>query len=205
MTAFYTNRHSVLPGESFTLHASSASSPCRLEVARQGLSREIVFEQAVVEVDDHPTPSEADMHGCGWPACLSIEVGESWRSGYYDIVLTDAGGETTRHFVCVRAAPGRRGSSVLVLTTNTLHAYNYWGGRSAYCDVGALMSRQKSLPEAMAGAIGVLSTERPFPQLLLAAPAEMPRLVNAAKRGFEQKSWAGGDPAWSRRHGQSPL
>ncbi len=71
---------------------------------------------------------------------------------------------------------------VLVLTTNTLHAYNYWGGRSAYCDVGSLMRREKRLPEAMAGALGVLSTQRPpFPPLLLAAPADIPRLVNLRK------------------------
>ena len=94
---------------------------------------------------------------------------------------------------------------VLVLTTNTLHAYNSWGGRSAYCDVEALMSRRARLPEAMANCLGVLSTQRPIAQLLLAAPADMPRLVNLEKRGFEQKPWAGADPAWSREHGQSPY
>jgi hypothetical protein len=57
----------------------------------------------------------------------------------------------------------------------------------------------------MAGAIGVLSTQRPFPPLLLAPPADMPRLVNLEKRGFEQRPWAGADPAWSRAHGQSPY
>ena len=93
----------------------------------------------------------------------------------------------------------------LVLTTNTLHAYNYWGGRSAYCDVGALMSRARQLPQAMAGAIGVLSSQRPFPPMLLAPPADMPRLVNLRKRGFEERTWAGADPAWSRAHGQSPY
>jgi hypothetical protein len=33
----------------------------------------------------------------------------------------------------------------------------------------------------------------------------MPRLVNLAKRGFEERPWAGADPAWSRAHRQSPY
>jgi hypothetical protein len=205
MPACYTDVLSVRPGERFTLHASSATPDCRLEIARVGAGREVVLTRGV-SVGDHPTPDEADRNGCGWPACAEIEVGADWRSGYYDIVLTDSGGEAAHHFVCVKAKAGAPGSrAVMVLTTNTLHAYNYWGGRSAYCDVGSLMSRQKRLPEAMAGALGVLSTQRPFPPLLLAAPEDMPRLVNLRKRGFEEPSWAGADPGWSRAHGQSPY
>jgi hypothetical protein len=205
MPACYTDVLSVRPGEQFVLRASSATPNCRLEIARIGAGREVVLTRDI-SVGDHPTPDEADRNGCGWPVAAEIEVGADWRSGYYDIVLTDAAGEAARHFVCVKAKAGAPGSrAVMVLTTNTLHAYNYWGGRSAYCDVGALMRREKRLPEAMAGALGVLSTQRPFPPLLLAPPADMPRLVNLRKRGFEEPSWAGADPAWSRAHGQSPY
>jgi hypothetical protein len=205
MPACYTDRLSVRPGERFTLHAASADPDCRLQIARVGATRTVVLTRDIV-VGDHPTPPEADRNGCGWPAAAQIEVGADWKSGYYDIVLTDAAGAEAHHFVCVRAPSGAPGArAVMVLTTNTLHAYNYWGGRSAYCDVGALMSRRLKLPEAMAGAIGVLSTQRPFPPLLLAPPADMPRLVNLRKRGFEEPSWAGADPAWSRAHGQSPY
>jgi len=203
MIAFYTDRLSVAPGESFTLHVSADAGPCRLEIARVGAVREIVLAQDGIAVSSHPVPADADRVGCNWPAAPAVTVGD-WRSGYYDIVLTDSGGKSAHHFVCVRAGVKRR-RAVLVLTTNTLHAYNYWGGASAYCDVVSLMSRRKSLPEAMEGAIGVLSTQRPFPPLLLAAPPDMPRLVNMRKRGFEEKSWAGADPQWSRAHGQSPY
>jgi len=205
MPACYTDRLSVRPGERFALHAASTAPACRLEIARVGATREVVLSQDLI-VGDHPTPPEADRNGCDWPVAAQISVGADWRSGYYDIVLTDEAGEAAHHFVCVRAAPGAPGSRMaLVLTTNTLHAYNYWGGRSAYCDVGALMSRRLKLPEAMAGALGVLSARRPFPPLLLAPPPEPPRLVNLRKRGFEEPSWAGADPAWSRAHGQSPY
>ena len=205
MIACYTDRLSLRPGERFALHASSARSPCRLEIARVGRERRSVLTLEGIAVGDHPTPEHADRNGCGWPIALEIEIGADWDSGYYDVALTDPDGETARHFVCVKAARGETCKTVMVLTTNTLHAYNYWGGASAYCDVEALMSRRLKLPEAMAGAIGVLSTQRPFPPLLLAPPEDMPRLVNLEKRGFEQRPWAGADPAWSRAHQQSPY
>jgi hypothetical protein len=202
--ACYTDRLSVRPGERFALHAS-ATGPCRLEIARVGAGRETVLRLDGIETQEAPIPPDADRDGCGWPVVAGIEVGD-WRSGYYDLVLTDAAGEEAHHFVCVKARAGARGAhTVLVLATNTLHAYNYFGGANAYCDVAALMSRRLPLPQAMADAIGRLSALRPFPPLLLSAPADMPRLVNLRKRGFEERPWAGADPAWSRAHGQSPY
>src|SRR5665213_429541 len=205
MIACYTDRTSVRPGERFGLHACADHGPCRLEIARVGAGREMVFAAGEIAVAHHPTPPHADRDGCGWPVALEVEVGVDWRSGYHDIVLTDAAGASAHHFVCVRAAPGRTRKIVLVLATNTLHAYNYWGGASAYAHVESLMRREKTLAEAMQGAIGVLSTQRPFPPLLLNAPPDIPRLVNLRPRDFEERSWASADPAWSREHRQSPY
>ncbi len=205
MPACYVDRISLFPGESFLLHASSETARCGLEIARVGRERVIVMRSQVM-VGNHPRPDHADRDGCGWPVATEVKIPADWTSGYYDIVLTDAEGVAAHHFVCVKSTKGTPTSkAVLVLTTNTLHAYNYWGGASAYADVEALMSRRATLPEAMAGAIGRLSTQRPFPPLLLAAPADMPRLVNGRKRGFEERPWTGGDPVWSRAHGQSPY
>ena len=170
MLACYTDRLSVKAGESFRLHASASSGPCALEIARVGAERRVVLRLSGLAVSDHPVPEHADRDGCGWPAALEVETGADWQSGYYDIQLTNAAGEETHHFVCVKAlAPAAK--AVLVLATNTYHAYNHWGGANAYCDVAALMSRRADLPTAMAGAIGVLSTRRPFPQMLIAPPA----------------------------------
>ena len=205
MIACYVDRTSAGPGESFRLHASGDGEPCTLEIVRVGAERNLVWRRSDIAVARHRTPAEADRLGCGWPAVAEIEVGADWRGGYHDVILTSASGEAAHHFVCVRAAPGAPERMVLVLTTNTLHAYNYWGGRSAYGDVEALMSRRARLPEAMAASLGVLSTQRPIAQMLLAPPADMPRLVNLEKRGFEQRPWAGGDPVWSRAHDQSPY
>src|ERR1700761_2047124 len=138
MPSCYTDTTSVRPGETVTLFASSSVPACRLEIARVGAEREVVLVRDL-RIDDHPTPPEADRNGCGWPAATTFEVGPGWRSGYYDLTPDDRRGGGGRHFLCVKAprgAPGAR--AALVLTTNTLHAYNSWGGRSAYCDVEAL-------------------------------------------------------------------
>lgn len=204
MLACYTDRLSVRPGERFTVHASATSGPCVLEVARVGAGRDLVLRREGVRVGDHPTPEHADRDGCGWPATLTIEAG-AWATGYYDIQLTDGDGDATHHFVVVKpplGAPTAR--CAFVLATNTYHAYNWWGGANAYCDVAALMSRRDDLPTAMAGAIGVLSTLRPFPQMLIAPPADVPRLVNLRRRGFAERPWAG-DRSWARRRELSPY
>jgi hypothetical protein len=204
MTACYTDRVSVAPGETFAVHASASGGECTLEIARVGARRHVVH-RARVAVGDHGRPEHADAEGCGWPACCTVTVGTDWASGYYDIQLSDADGAEAHHFVCVRAGqPGAR--AVLVLATNTLFAYNYWGGASAYAHVESLMAREASLAQAMENAIGRLSTQRPIAPLLIAPPADMPRVVNLRKRGFEERPWAGAETGeWARAHGQSPY
>jgi hypothetical protein len=202
--ACYTDLLSAAPGQRVTLFAS-AEGPCTLRLERVGAERRTVFEAGGIATLVHPVPDDAVGAGCNWPAAFEVTVGD-WESGYYDVVLTDSAGARAHHMLCVRPPPGpRRTPYVLVLATNTLQAYNHFGGRNAYCDVGALMRREKPLAEAMEGAVGRLSALRPIPPLLLAPPPEMPRLVNLRKRGFEERPWAGGDPAWSRAHGQSPY
>lgn len=205
MTAFYTDRLSARPGETVALHATSAQGPCRLEIARIGRERVVVAVVEDIDVGDHPTPDDADSNGCAWPVAGHVEIGPDWKTGYYDLLLADAGGEQWHHCLCVRPARGTRSArALIVLSTNTYHAYNYWGGASAYCDVAGLMSGAKPFAEAMAGAIGVLSTERPFPQMIIAAPEDAPRLVNLRKRDFGETPWAA-DPDWRLRHLQTPY
>lgn len=205
MLACYTDRLSVRPGERFALHASAEVGPCALEVARVAARREVMFRREGLAIGNHPTPAQPDRHGCDWPAALEVEVGADWASGYYDIALSDALGEQTHHFVVVRPPKGeRRARAAFALATNTYHAYNHWGGANAYCDVAALMTRRADLATAMQGAIGVLSTRRPFPQMLIAPPPDVPRLVNLRARGFQERPWAG-DREWPRRRQLSPY
>lgn len=205
MLACYTDRLSVRPGERVTLYASASHGPCRLDVTRIGGVDRPVLARDGLEVEEQAVPPNVDRDGCGWRPTLELEVGADWASGYYDIKLTDATGAQAHHFVCVKPPRGARGSSaVLVLSTNTYHAYNWWGGANAYSNVTGLMSGQVPFDQAMDQAIGVLSTQRPFAPLIVAPPADAPRLVNLRKRGFQERPWAS-EPDWMRQHRASPY
>ncbi len=203
MIACYTDRLSAKAGERVAVHASAGDGPCVLEISRIGAGRDVVLRREGVVIGDHAIPAHADRDGCNWPEATAFQIGADWASGYYNIALTDRAGETAHHFVVVKPAQPRA-RAAFALATNTYHAYNHWGGANAYCDVAALMSRRAKLPEAMAGAIGVLSTQRPFPPLLLAPPADIPRLVNLRARGMNERPFAS-DPSWARRRELSPY
>lgn len=206
MLACYTDVLSCRPGQSVSLFASSSTSgPCSLEVARVGRNRDLTFATDHIMVKRHDVPSRPDIEGCCWPVAFTIEVGADWRTGYYDIVLRNRAGESAHHFLCVMPSrEATRAAAALILSTNTYHAYNWWGGANAYCDVTSLMSRAKALPQAMEGAIGTLSTQRPFAPLIVAPPADTPRLVNMRARRFLERPWAG-SREWARQHHPSPY
>ena len=205
MLSCYTDRLSVYPGERVTLFASASNGPSTLIVARVGRERRETFRREKLVIGDQPVPEHADRDGCAWPATCEFEIGVDWPSGYYDIVLIDAVGEETHHFVCVKPnKAGPRAKTAFVLSTNTYHSYNYWGGASAYADVVSLMTGRKELSQAMAGAIGVLSARRPFAQMLIAPPPDIPRLVNLRKRGFKEPPFAS-DITWPRLSEVSPY
>ena len=125
---------SVAPGGHVGLHmSSSAGRPVRVEVARVGGRRDVVFRSEAVPADEHETPKNAASQGCRWPAALTLEVDPTWRSGYYEVVMEIDVGEKVRRdyaFFVVRPSPGAR--IVVALATNTWHAYNDFGGPNLY-------------------------------------------------------------------------
>ena len=125
---------SVGSNEQVAFHLSSSGArPVRIEVARIGARREIVFSSAQVACDEHATPPDASSKGCNWPVALTIDVDETWQSGYYEVVLEiDVDDKVRRDFAffVVRPRPGAR--IVLALATNTWNAYNDFGGPNLY-------------------------------------------------------------------------
>ena len=203
--AFYTDVTSGRAGDVITLFASSSTKPCTLEVARVGASRQVVVSTLPISVGLHETPGDADRRGCRWPQAAVLTIGADWPSGYYDLLLRNSDGEEAHHFVCVKPHRTRaRAPAALILSSNTYHAYNWWGGANAYCDVTKLIAREQTLDAAMKGAIGTLSTQRPFVPLLVATPPDTPRLVNLRPRGYREPPFAG-DRAWARSHRPSPY
>jgi hypothetical protein len=121
-------------GERVGLHMSSSGGrPVRVEVARAGVPREVVFSAPAVATDEHEIPQDASSQGCGWPVALTLDVDPAWRSGYYEVVMEIDVGEKVRRdyaFFTVRPPAGTR--IVLALATNTWHAYNDFGGPNLY-------------------------------------------------------------------------
>lgn len=201
---FYPDVVSAMPGSTVRVHASSAAGPCTLTVSRIGAERVERMRIDGIEIGDHPTPGDPDANGCGWPEAMSFVVGDDWASGYYDLELTDADGSSTRHFICVTPAPSaKRSAALIVLSTNTYHSYNYWGGCNSYADVDAIMSGDVSATERATG-IGRLSRLRPFAQNLIATPEGGPRLINPELRGPGEFIFPG-DPEWRAEHQPTPY
>jgi len=115
---------SAVPGDQVGLHLSSSGGrPVRVEVARVGGQRDVVFT------------ADAVANGCNWPATLTIDVDPTWRSGYYEVVMEiDVGDKVRRDyaFFVVRPTPATPQRIVLALCTNTYHAYNDFGGPNLY-------------------------------------------------------------------------
>ena len=128
---------SVAAGDRVALHLSSAGGrPVSVEVARVGATREVVHREPDLVVGDHPTPGDASTNGCGWPVAADVLVDPSWRSGYYEVLLTievDGQDRRDRAFFVLRPDPSTTKATMLwALATNTWHAYNDFGGRNLY-------------------------------------------------------------------------
>ncbi len=200
MPYFYLDQVSAVPGDAVQLHASSPGSPCQLVIRRVGVEPVEVARIDAIEVGDHPTPPDADRDGCGWPIAESIVVGASWKTGYYDFELSEPGGESSHHFLCVRkAADAKKANAVMVLTTNTYFSYNYWGGANSYAHVEGLQAGELTPEEARDRAIGRLSRMRPLAQGMFAPPPNAPRLINRKPREVGEFPLPG-DPSWMREH-----
>ena len=150
----YTHQVSYAPGEEIAFHISTSAENYSLEIARIGATREVVWRQAELPGEAQPIPADASSQGCGWSPIFTLEVPETWQSGYYEgrLRVTDGGGnhiyrnqrtaESTLFFI-VRPALRNIGSQassgsganppiLLQLSTNTYNAYNNWGGFSLY-------------------------------------------------------------------------
>ena len=138
---------SVQAGESVDLHLSASTGTVDVQVARVGSTRTEVFHTETLEVGNHPVPDDASANGCSWPVALTVEVDETWASGYYEVLLTgeaDGRSVTDRAFVVVRPAPTSDRSILMVLGTNTWHAYNDFGGFNLY-NGGTQVSLQRPM------------------------------------------------------------
>jgi hypothetical protein len=133
----YPGKLSVAPGEKLALHLAGSTGSAKLEIARVGAERKVVFSREDVKLSPEATPPDASANGCHWPVTLSVEIPAEWKSGYYNVRLSAPGPDgkpiTSNGFFVVRPAePGKDSKILLQLATNTYNAYCNWGGYSLY-------------------------------------------------------------------------
>ena len=202
---FYTDSVSAEAGETVRVFATSPQSPCTLKVFYVGKDRNLVGTFEGLDVGHHAIPLDADTNGCNWPEAYSFTVPADWRTGYYDLELTAPDGGSTHHFLCVRkAASVAKSDGVLILSTNTYHSYNYWGGSNSYAHVEKLMAGEVTEEQSRSGAIGVLSRCRPFAQGMLVPPEGAPRLINLERRKVGEPAFPG-NLEWMLEHRPAPY
>ncbi|MEM9610261.1 MAG: N,N-dimethylformamidase beta subunit family domain-containing protein [Actinomycetota bacterium] len=139
---------SVEPGGSVGLHVSSpGGQPVDVTATRIGGTITEVWS-AHVDADEQGIPPDVAARGCDWPSSVTIEVGDDWASGYYEVVIAGElrGKRRESHaFFVVRPVVGApTGRALLALSTNTWHAYNDWGGPNLYTG-GVEVSMQRPM------------------------------------------------------------
>jgi len=162
---------SVAAGEPVSLHVSTDAGAFEVEVAREGVDREVLW-RGTGTAETHPIPEDADANGCGWPVALEIPTGADWRSAYYSVTVT-AGDERADAYLVIR--PGaERAPMLLVLSTTTWQAYNDWNGTSLYVNGTRV------------------SFERPFAKGFLVKPEPIGRMMQREpdKEAMGFRDWA---------------
>ncbi len=127
-------------GDEVGLHVSTNAPTFAVEIAREGIEREVVWSKTDMPGAEHPVPEDASARGCRWPVAVRVPVSHAWRSGYYSVRLTattkedgkPSSTQSNAFFVVRPSQPGRNARILLQLATNTYNAYNNWGGYSLY-------------------------------------------------------------------------
>lgn len=174
----YTDRLSYAPGDTVQFHVSTTAERFDLEIARDGVRREVVFSKLDIPGTHHFTPEDCSVRGCGWPCTFefTIPVGTErseaeWRSGGYIITTRakDANGAEVEHhhIMIVRAAESKNAPLLLIAATSTWVAYNEWGGSNHYEGITG-PERDQFSP--------ILSLERPFSRGFVVLPEGAPRI-----------------------------
>ena len=122
----YPQRLSVTAGKDVDLCVSTTAASYDVTVEHWGAQRVEVWSARGLAGTAHDLPADADAEGCGWPTTLQIPTDASWRSGFHLVTLTahDAPASRDRAHACfVVRADHERARAILVLATNTWHAY----------------------------------------------------------------------------------
>ncbi|MCV2868667.1 hypothetical protein OEW28_08505 [Defluviimonas sp. WL0002] len=168
----YSDRMTYMPGDRVALHVSTTAETWDLEIGRDGVTYEPLYQIDGLPGRHHATPADCSVTGCGWPVEHSLTIPADWRPGGYLITFRARSGDDMveeHHLILVRRASHLAAAPYLmVCATGTWVAYNCWGGSNAY--------------EGIAGPEGnayspVLSLDRPWTRGFCKLPDGAPRAL----------------------------
>jgi hypothetical protein len=170
----YTDKYSYKHGEDVQVHMTSTTRTFDVVVIKDGARPKIVLQRDNVPGRYSETPQNCFQVGCGWPVLLTFRVDPQWETGFYLIIVRtwDAAGTVfeREHFFVVRPRPKERRPLVLIMGTNTMNAYNDWGGANLYR--GLPLGNPDPRKDIAAP---VVSTQRPVARGMLRLPPGYPR------------------------------
>lgn len=122
------------PGKRVSFYVSARTSYTATYLRLKVTADSVGFPVAP-SFDGAPTPQGTPplpwQDGCGWSETFALDITEDWVPGLYSAQCVDISGAASHITFTVK--PSHRRADFAVLTcTNTLNAYNGWGGRSKY-------------------------------------------------------------------------
>ncbi len=128
----YSDKPFYYPGETITFFLRSDAERNTLSLRR--ISGPFEYQElytASFGREEQTTAPNASEQGCSWRPSLTVPIGDEFKSGYYQALLTsEATGNTFDiYFIIGDRKPG---AIVIVAPISTWTAYNAWGGKSLY-------------------------------------------------------------------------
>lgn len=142
----YAGQNSVLPGEDVALHVSTGAREYDVEVYRLGWyggkgGRLVAQEQGLPGTKQTATATDPDTGAvrADWQPSTTLAT-DDWPAGFYAIKLVATSPQSARPVavtipLVVRSAD-TEGTVMVVAGDTTWQAYNLWGGRNLYQEVG---------------------------------------------------------------------
>jgi hypothetical protein len=135
----YAGAVSVTPGQSLTLHVSTAALRYTYVIERLDATvpkgSQIVARSAVRDGHDRRSLGTFDSLDrtarANWPVTDTVDT-TGWRPGIYVVTAHDARGTTGQAIFVVRTPVLAPGQPTFVFTALTYEAYNLWGGANLY-------------------------------------------------------------------------
>ncbi len=128
----YLNSLSIKTGQTLEFHISTSSSTYRIHISKLGTNAGHVYTSPIIQGGVQAVPSNAYSNGCNWPVSFSLTIPNNWEPGVYSATFPVTSGYGTIVFTVRSQIAGNYSNVLVVISNNTMQAYNNFGGKSLY-------------------------------------------------------------------------